>query len=298
MPDLNFAWSMLMNTHPAPLPVAEIEEVTLRAGGFDTRCLLAGPADAEAVVLLHDAAFGGSADVSWARIIPDLARRYRVIAPDILGFGGSDKVIFVDRSPYDFRNLHVLALLETLGVTAPVHLIGSSFGGSMGLNMLREHSARLRSVVSIAGAGGGWRTSFGREVLGAWDGTREGLKVIAETLADDSPTFDLEDHVDLRFKWACENGHYRAVVAPGVKLPAALARTAERDPFPKVPDSDTSVLLICGTRDELVQQDWPEQITPFLPHKTKTVRMESKHSPNLNMADELLGVLNDWLDSV
>lgn len=275
------------------LPV--IDEIEVNAAGFKTRCLVGGPDDGEVVLLLHDAAFGGSSDVSWSRIIPGLARRYRVIAPDLLGFGGSDKVVYVDRSPYDFRNLHVLAVLDALEVSGPVHLIGSSFGGSMGLHMLREPAGRLASVASIAGAGGGWRTDFGRSVLGQWDGTREGLKVIAATLAEDSPEFNLNEHVDARYKWASMNGHYRAVAAAGIKLPAAFASSGTRDPFPKTPDSDIPVLLIAGERDELVLQDWPEKILPLLPARTKAVRMNSKHSPNLEIPTETLKVLGSWL---
>ncbi len=286
-----------MNLENTKLDPAQINEIEILASGFRTRCLVAGPEDGEVVLLLHDAAFGGSADVTWGQIIPGLATKYRVIAPDLLGFGGSDKVVFVDRSPYDFRNLHVISVLDALRVSAPVHLIGSSFGGSMGLHMLRGNADRLASVVSIAGAGGGWRTEFGRTVLGSWDGTRQGLKVIAATLADDSLSFNLEAHVDQRFQWATANGHYRAVMAAGIKVPAALLVRNERDPFPKVPDSDIPVLLIAGKRDELVEPDWPEKILPLLTGNTTVIRIDAKHSPNLEIARETLSILHDWLST-
>ncbi|NTJ11780.1 alpha/beta fold hydrolase [Rhizobium lusitanum] len=274
---------------------AKVQEHFINAGGFLTRCLLAGPSDGKPVLLLHDAAFGGSSDVTWRQVLPALAKKYRIIAPDLLGFGGSDKVVFVDRSPYEFRNQHVLALLDVLGIKRPVHLIGSSFGGSMGLHMLREHASRLASVVSIAGAGGGWRTVFGREILGSWNGTREGLKAIAEVLASDSGTFSLDAHVDERFKSACTNGHYRAVTAAAIKLPPSLASSGDRDPFPRVPDSKIPVLLIAGQHDTLVEADWTEKLLPLLPSRSEALVMASKHSPNLDHAPALNEALLAWL---
>ena len=63
------------------------------AGGFRTRYLEAGPAqraDVPTVLLVHDGAFGADAGVTWSRLIPMLSTRYRVVAPDLLGYGGSD----------------------------------------------------------------------------------------------------------------------------------------------------------------------------------------------------------------
>ena len=62
--------------------------------------------------------------------------------------------MFLDRSPYSFRADHIFALLDRLGITQPVHVIGNSFGGSVAIRMLETHSPRLASVASINGTGG------------------------------------------------------------------------------------------------------------------------------------------------
>ena len=53
--------------------------------GMRTHYLEAG--DGPAVVLFHSGEFGGGAETSWEYLIPALARHFRVIAPDWLGFG-------------------------------------------------------------------------------------------------------------------------------------------------------------------------------------------------------------------
>src|SRR5262249_7257163 len=53
--------------------------------------------EGEPLVLLHGGEFGGGAEFCWENNIFELARHYRVIAPDLLGFGGTAKVHdFVD----------------------------------------------------------------------------------------------------------------------------------------------------------------------------------------------------------
>ena len=69
----------------------EIQRRTAVIDGLLTSYLEAGHGDP--VVLLHGGEFGISAEIGWEATIPALAERYRVLAPDMLGFGQSAKVI-------------------------------------------------------------------------------------------------------------------------------------------------------------------------------------------------------------
>ena len=91
------------------------------------RVLEAGPTDGEPVVLVHG-------NLSTARfyehLMPELPSRYRVIAPDMRGFGGSDPApLDATRGLADWAD-DTAALLRALGVTAPPHLVGWSTGGA------------------------------------------------------------------------------------------------------------------------------------------------------------------------
>src|ERR1700748_3552802 len=84
-------------------------------GGIRSHYLQAGPSTGETIVLLHSGEFGAGAELCWERVIGALGRHYRVIAPDWLGFGESDRI-------YDFaggaarRLKHMSLVLEHLGV--------------------------------------------------------------------------------------------------------------------------------------------------------------------------------------
>jgi pimeloyl-ACP methyl ester carboxylesterase len=91
------------------------------------RVLEAGPTDGEPVVLVHG-------NLSTARfyehLMPELPSRYRVIAPDMRGFGDSDPApLDATRGLADWAD-DTAALLRALDVTAPPHLVGWSTGGA------------------------------------------------------------------------------------------------------------------------------------------------------------------------
>ena len=269
------------------------EERYVRAGGFVTRYLEAGDRDAQPVLLLHDGAWGGCSSVSWGAMIQPLAENYRVLAPDMLGFGGTDKVVFLDRSTYQFRLVHLGEFLSTLNVTDPVRIIGSSYGGSTALRSLVQPSPlRVHCVVSISGTGGAWRTDLFRDQLGRWDGSEEDLMRVVNLLTDEFPRID--GHFQERLFWARKIGHYRAMKAPTAELPSEL-RPQIDDPWPtQLIGCKTPVMLVKGERDELLESDWADHIKGAIPH-AQIVTLDCKHSPNLELPKTLLSLVEAFM---
>ena len=103
-----------------------MEEVTLTANGLRFYGLAAGPADGPLVLLLH-----GFPEFSrsWRHQLPALAGAgYRAVAPDLRGYGRTDK-----RGPYDLRTLAADAagLVGALGRERAV-VVGHDWGGAIG----------------------------------------------------------------------------------------------------------------------------------------------------------------------
>src|SRR3954471_14264815 len=104
-----------------------------------------GPSDGETVLLLHG-------EPSWSflyrRMIPVLAGAgLRVVAPDLVGFGRSDKPIA--HEAYSYAS-HVewmrQALFDGLDLRN-VTLVGQDWGGLIGLRLVAEHPDRFARVV-------------------------------------------------------------------------------------------------------------------------------------------------------
>lgn len=273
-----------------------LSERTVTVNGHETNYLEAGPEDGVPVVLLHDGAWGGANNVSWGGVSGRLDRDYRVLAPDLLGFGKTSKSISFDSSPYSFRIDHLLAFLKQLGVDRPVHLVGTSFGGSLALNLLADHSDKAASVMSIAGTGGPWRTKFGREILGSWDGTETGIRSILAVLAEPTSELDYEQQLADRVESASRPGHYRSMTSLGVALPPSLKtdnQKARRWPQ-QLAGSTAPVMLVRGLRDALVEPDWTSHLEAVLSDCT-VVTHDGLHSPNLDRPTYIASLINDWV---
>lgn len=102
----------------------------------------------QVVVLLHG--FGESS-YTWRQVMPELARSFRVVAPDLNGFGWTER----PRDPRSYtregQERLVLGVLGALGVTR-AQFVGHSYGGSLTLYLAARHPDLVRSMVLIDSA--------------------------------------------------------------------------------------------------------------------------------------------------
>lgn len=108
----------------------------------------AGPADAPTIVLLHG--FPTSSHM-FRHLIPALADRYHVVAPDYLGSGASDAPSVAEFT-YTFDALAdlTLGLLDELGLSRFALYI-QDFGSPVGLRIAAGHPERVTAIVTQNG---------------------------------------------------------------------------------------------------------------------------------------------------
>ena len=104
-----------------------------------------GAQDAEPVLLLHG-------EPSWSylyrKMIPVLtAAGYRVIAPDLVGFGRSDKPAGREDYTYQRHMDWITGLIESLDLQS-TNLVGQDWGGLIGLRLAAENESRFARIVA------------------------------------------------------------------------------------------------------------------------------------------------------
>ena len=127
-----------------PAAADEVAYKTVAVDGLDIFYREAGPADAPTVLLLHG--FPSSSHM-FRDLIPDLAARYHVIAPDYPGFGYSSAPS-VDEFDYSFPKLAdvIEGFTGQLGLTSYV-LYLQDYGGPVGMRLAIKHPERVRGIV-------------------------------------------------------------------------------------------------------------------------------------------------------
>jgi pimeloyl-ACP methyl ester carboxylesterase len=259
------------------------------AGGIRTHFLEAG--QGEPLILLHSAEFGGRAEFSWEYTIPALAERFHVLAPDIAGFGRTEKVFnFSDRA--GFRVRHIRAFMEALCIDS-AHFMGNSFGGSIIQTVAAQPNPawNIRSIVSVSG-GGFAPDNDARKVLTHYDGSRDGMREILKVLFYDERWWS-EERVERHWRASIEPGSWEACTAPRLAVPGQeKGFGSERgDPSQiKVP-----ILIVGGDQDLLREPGVWEDLHSKISQSELKVFSPARHCPHIEFADEFNRLALDFL---
>lgn len=120
----------------------DIGGATIDVGGISVKYLAAG--SGEPIVFLHCTAGSGR---QWSDMADALRRDFRVIAPDLCGYGGTAHWPGDGTFNLAVEADLVAALLKLLG--KPAHVVGHSYGGAVALQFALRHPRYLRSLTLI-----------------------------------------------------------------------------------------------------------------------------------------------------
>jgi 2-hydroxymuconate-semialdehyde hydrolase len=272
----------------------EIHRKTIPVDGLATSYLEAG--EGEPVVLLHGGEFGASAELGWERNIAALAARYRVVAPDQLGYGQSAKVIdFVDGRGMRIR--HVARFCEVLGIDS-AHFVGNSMGA---INLLTDATADtsllpVRTLVIICGGGEIQQNRY-FEALQQYDATMPAMRRIVEALFHDPAYPADDDYVGRRYESSIAPGAWEAIAAARFRRPSAApsstpssTRAYERIGVP--------TLVVEGGDDKLLPSGWAAQIAKQIDGARSAVVDKAGHCPQIEQYAAITQLVLDFLSSV
>jgi pimeloyl-ACP methyl ester carboxylesterase len=276
----------------------ELRELTLHGHRIAYRQAGNGPV----VVLIH----GITSDSrTWRRVMPYLARRFTVIAPDLTGHGGSDK----PKGDYSL-GAHASALRDLLAALGHdrASFVGHSLGGGIAMQLYYQFPERCERLVLVDSGGLGRGVSM---LLRA--ATLPGSELVLPLLAA-SRLLDagrlaggLLGRLGLRAGTDIEEiarGHatladagaraafvqtLRSVVEPGGQRVNAANRLylAERMPL----------LVMWGEHDSLIPVAHAHETHELLPSSRLEVFPESGHFPQLDEPERFIDVLGAFIDS-
>lgn len=119
------------------------------AAGIATNCHDVG--SGRPVLLIHGSGPGVTAWANWRLVLPELARSCRVIAPDMVGFGYTERPEGIAYG-IDAWVDHAVGVLDALGIPQ-TDLVGNSFGGAIALALAIRHPQRVRRLVLMGSVG-------------------------------------------------------------------------------------------------------------------------------------------------
>lgn len=152
---------------------------TVNIGDCNVNYLDQGKGDV--VILLHGSGPGVTSYANWRLLIPTLSEHFRVLAPDVVGFGYTEHP---DNFVYNLDNWidFIIRFMDTLKIDK-ASFVGNSFGGALSLAVAAKHPDRVHRFVMMGAAGIHFDISEGlRKVWGytpSFENMRELMNVFA-----------------------------------------------------------------------------------------------------------------------
>lgn len=159
-----------------------------------------------AVLMLHGSGAGVSGWANWRGIMPLLSERFRLIVPDLVGFGYTEVPDDIEFAIFDTWITQMLGLLDELGIEK-THLVGNSFGGGLSLHLAHRHPDRFDRIVLMGAGGVEQPMNPNLEQLWTYKPSVENMKKIMDIMAYDRGLVT-DELAELR---------YRATIRPGAQ---------------------------------------------------------------------------------
>ena len=262
---------------------------TVEASGLATNYHDHGNGDP--VVLLHGSGPGVTAWANWRLTIPPLSERFRVIAPDVTGFGYTQKT---SDDRYDMERWldHLTGFLDAIGLQK-VSVVGNSFGGALALALAVRHPERVDRLVLMGAAGLDFELTPGLDAVWGYEPSLESMRSLISLFAYDQALVS-DELAEMR---------YRASVRPGVQESYARMFPPPRQDGIRMLAQDEEVirnlghetLIVHGREDLVIPLESSERLHRLIDRSQLHVFGRCGHWTQIEHGERFVRLVADFL---
>ncbi|WP_042454301.1 alpha/beta fold hydrolase [Neobacillus dielmonensis] len=251
-----------------------ITKKILKLNGQKIFYLDEGPEDAPLVLLIHGVP---ESSMLWKHVIPEIsALGFRVIAPDLPGFGDSDR--FTDESNWRNYVAFINHFMNALGLDK-IHLVVHDWGGMIGLRWACVHHEQVESLIisdtllmpgySWHPLAKKWRTpGLGEKVVEAMANKEAWMAGMKQEIPS------VEEHILEDFFKVFEMADKRNVILD-------LYRSSNSqlvEPYQKLCEIKSPVTILWGENDPYISKDFAYKMQDLqFPHATVHILPNTGH---------------------
>ena len=259
------------------------------AGGIRTNYIEdgAGPP----VVLIHGSGPGVTAYANWRLTLPALGKQFHCYAPDMAGFGFSERP---DAISYDVATWadQVIGLLDALGL-AKASIIGNSFGGAIALRVAAQHPDRVDRLVLMGSVGVDFPITEGLDAVWGYEPSPQNMRRIMDYFAY-SRELITDELAEVRYRASIQPGFQESFAA---MFPAPRQRwvDAMSTPDDQIAAITHETLLIHGREDQVIPLQTSLRLLELIDRAELHVFGRCGHWTQIECADRFATLLLDFL---
>jgi 2-hydroxymuconate-semialdehyde hydrolase len=233
---------------PNPEIAKSISAAGFQTNYHDTGVPAAKVGSGGTALLIHGSGPGVSAYANWRLVMPELAKQMRVIAPDMIGFGYSERPAD-GRYDMDRWVEQAVGLLDALGIEQ-TDLVGNSFGGALALALAIRHPQRVRRLVLMGSVGVPFPITQGLDAVWGYEPSFENMRKLLDLFAYDRNLVN-DDLARLRYEASIRPGFQESFAAmfPAPRQRWVDAMTSREEDIRAIPHE---TLVIHGREDKVI----------------------------------------------
>ena len=243
------------------------------------------------VLMIHGSGPGVSAWANWRLVIPELAKQRRVLAPDMAGFGFTERV---PGAVYNMDNWvkQAIDFIDALGLKQ-VDLVGNSFGGGLSLALTIRHPERVRRLVLMGAVGVPFEITPALDAVWGYEPSFENMRRIMDVFAYDRNLVS-DELAQLRYEASARPGFHESYAsmfpAPRQRWVDALA-SKESD----IAAIDKETLIIHGRDDKVIPVENSLRFAQLISRSQLHVYGRCGHWTQIEHAARFAKLVSDFL---
>ncbi|WP_156290623.1 alpha/beta fold hydrolase [Oceanobacillus salinisoli] len=160
------------------------------------------------VLFIHGSGPGVSAWANWRLVLPYFSKHFHVIAPDLAGFGSTEKL---DEENYgmDVWVNQLSAMIENKGLER-VSIVGNSLGGAIALHLAKRKPEWIHKIVLMGTVGVPFKLTEGLDKVWGYTPSYENMAELIDIFSYDDKYANDSDLIELRYKQTLEKENQEA----------------------------------------------------------------------------------------
>lgn len=249
--------------------------------------------EGEPLLLIHGSGPGVSAWANWRLVFPLLSKHYHLYAPDVVGFGYTDRPTDIQYSIHAWVD-HMIDFIETV-IKSKVSVIGNSFGGAIALHLAKKRPDLVNKLILMGSVGTNHSISDGLNAVWGYTPSMENMKNLIKIFGYDQSLAENDDLVEMRYKSSIQEGFQESFSAmfpePRQQHVDSMALTEEQ-----IKEIDFPVLLVHGREDKVIpieETSWV--LAKTLPNAQLHTFPECGHWVQIEKTKEFAGQVIEFL---
>jgi len=247
----------------------------------------------EKIILIHGSGPGVSALANWRLVIPRLSESYQVFAPDIIGFGETDKLANQDYN-INLWVEHLISFIEAVS-DEPVYLVGNSFGGALSLHIAYHRPDLVKKLILMGSVGTKHQISEGLDRVWGYEPSLESMKDLIKLFSYNQEAANNEELVRMRYEASIRPDVKEAFSAmfPEPRQKKLDEMALEDEQIRKI---ETQTLIFHGLNDQVIPiEETSYRLIQLLPHAELHVFNECGHWTQIEKTEPFIDAILNFI---